>query len=293
MEPLIRRPLLIKIQEKQLEKNAIKEETKGIKSEREKEDKVIFDLKTLEDYANDDEKDDQLFELEELEKVLEYIFKKSSREIDTFLNEMKRKSCFKSQSAISLRVIKDEIYKSRADDGRLFIFSGRDNNCKLNLTPVQDQKNNMALLYVPRSIKTGSEPIAEVSCGAFHIMLLSITGELYTCGDASQGALGIGPSKESVTVPTRVVIKKFKGERKVIMIAAGREHSMCITKQKELFTWGNGLNGRLGHGDEKSLNIPKEVLFLKENTPVLIAAGDSHSAMVSSKCKLLTWGGRL
>ena len=54
------------------------------------------------------------------------------------------------------------------------------------------------------------------------------------------------------------VIESLRGTE-VIDIAAGGAHSACITSLGELYTWGKGRYGRLGHGDSEDLTKPKLV----------------------------------
>jgi len=42
-------------------------------------------------------------------------------------------------------------------------------------------------------------------------------------------------------------------------VAAGGAHSACITSKGELWTWGKGRYGRLGHGDSEDQTRPKQV----------------------------------
>jgi len=47
----------------------------------------------------------------------------------------------------------------------------------------------------------------------------------------------------------------------------GVKHSAVITKEGDLYTFGSGLWGKLGHGDEKSVNhqSPKLVQWFKDH----------------------------
>lgn len=45
----------------------------------------------------------------------------------------------------------------------------------------------------------------------------------------------------------------------MVDIAAGGAHSACITAAGDLFTWGKGRYGRLGHGDSEDQLKPKLV----------------------------------
>lgn len=65
---------------------------------------------------------------------------------------------------------------------------------------------------------------------------------------------------------------------------------MCITKKKKILSWGTGQGGRLGHGDEEDVLVPKEIYDLSKKKPIFIAAGESHSAAITEKLNLYTWG---
>lgn len=56
------------------------------------------------------------------------------------------------------------------------------------------------------------------------------------------------------------VIDSLRG-KEVVDIAAGGAHSACITANGELYTWGKGRYGRLGHGDSEDQPRPKLVCF--------------------------------
>lgn len=45
----------------------------------------------------------------------------------------------------------------------------------------------------------------------------------------------------------------------IVDIACGGAHSAAITSSGQLFTWGKGRYGRLGHGDSEDLLKPKLV----------------------------------
>ena len=65
---------------------------------------------------------------------------------------------------------------------------------------------------------------------------------------------------------------------------------MCLTDAGEVWTWGQGEGGRLGHGDQMSVDKPKLVNALVGRKVVSIAAGSSYSAAVTAEGELWTWG---
>ncbi|KAI8508669.1 E3 ubiquitin-protein ligase herc2, partial [Branchiostoma belcheri] len=92
-----------------------------------------------------------------------------------------------------------------------------------------------------------------VNSGGKHCLALSSEGEVFSWGEAEDGKLGHG-NRNSCDRPR--VIESLRG-KEVVDIAAGGAHSACITSTGELFTWGKGRYGRLGHGDSEDQMKPK------------------------------------
>ena len=66
---------------------------------------------------------------------------------------------------------------------------------------------------------------------------------------------------------------------------------MALTKERNVYTWGSGANGRLGHGNEITYPEPKIVDQLNLNEDIIfIAAGEDNSAAINSRGILYTWG---
>jgi alpha-tubulin suppressor-like RCC1 family protein len=138
-----------------------------------------------------------------------------------------------------------------------------------------------------------------VACGEFHSCAVTLSGDLYTWGKGDFGVLGHG-NEVSHWVPKRVNFL-LEGIH-VSSIACGPYHTAVVTSAGQLFTFGDGTFGVLGHGDKKSVFIPREVDSLKGLRTVRAACGVWHTAAVvevmvgsssSSNCssgKLFTWG---
>jgi alpha-tubulin suppressor-like RCC1 family protein len=45
----------------------------------------------------------------------------------------------------------------------------------------------------------------------------------------------------------------------------GPSHSALLTTEGNMYTWGIGKNGELGHNDNKSYNEPKLIEFFQNN----------------------------
>ena len=102
--------------------------------------------------------------------------------------------------------------------------------------------------------------------------------------------MGHGHAIDSL-VPTRVE-KLRLGGTKIVMVAAGHEHSIAATSEGDVFTWGCGTNGCLGFNDEADRLVPMNInrAFLGGCGVVMVAAGSHHSIAVTSEGALFSWG---
>jgi len=85
-----------------------------------------------------------------------------------------------------------------------------------------------------------------------------------------------------------VAMLQSRAERGTLGI--GDNHSACTTEEGTLYTWGHGVSGRLGHGDESSKSVPTPVEALVGHVVVQLALGYYHSACTTEEGTLYTWG---
>eukprot|EP01018_Ginkgo_biloba_P033534 Gb_19587 [translate_table: standard] len=143
--------------------------------------------------------------------------------------------------------------------------------------------------------------VESIACGEYHTCAITYSGELYTWGDGIHniGLLGHG-NNVSHWVPNKVH-GPLDGVQ-IHSIACGQWHTALITSAGQLFTFGDGTFGVLGHGDCTSVSYPREVESLKGLKTLRAACGAWHTAAVievmvgyssASNCasgKLFTWG---
>lgn len=43
----------------------------------------------------------------------------------------------------------------------------------------------------------------------------------------------------------------------LIALSAGKYHSCALTQDRKVYSWGEGMFGRLGHGTSESMLVPK------------------------------------
>ena len=63
---------------------------------------------------------------------------------------------------------------------------------------------------------------------------------------------------------------------------------ILVTDACDLFTWGEGTKGKLGHGEDTEENQPRVVEALMGQDIRMIACAAQHTVVVSSKCDCST-----
>ncbi|KAL0418464.1 UNVERIFIED_CONTAM: PH, RCC1 and FYVE domains-containing protein 1 [Sesamum radiatum] len=130
---------------------------------------------------------------------------------------------------------------------------------------------------VPTCVAALVEPnFCQVACGHSMTVALTTSGHVYTMGSPVYGQLG-NPQADG-KLPSRVEGKL--GKSFVEEIACGAYHVAVLTSRTEVYTWGKGANGRLGHGDADDRNSPTLVEALKDKQVKSIACGTNFTAAI-------------
>ena len=133
--------------------------------------------------------------------------------------------------------------------------------------------------------------IMKVVCGYNHTLALGKNGRVYTWGNAKYGCLG-NTKEECNKNPTIIDndIEKNSFE-KIKDIGGGMFFSVAID-EKYMYSWGCGNNGRLGHGDENSVSVPKKIKYFELNDITIksFSCGDTHICAINKLDSIFSWG---
>ena len=115
------------------------------------------------------------------------------------------------------------------------------------------------------------------------------SGAVFAWGSNSHGQLGLGDTTDRVwpvQVTTLRSLRVLPGG-----VRAGLEHTLALTEEGGVFSWGSGRCGQLGHGSTGNETQPRKIMELMGTVVSQIAAGDRHSlALVPSRGKLYAFG---
>ena len=119
---------------------------------------------------------------------------------------------------------------------------------------------------LPRPVILEGTQVTSVRAGAKHILLLTSKGKVLAFGSGEKGQLGLG-TKENRDVPW--LIGDLYNHR-VVKIACGEYHSLALTENEELFTWGDNSKFSCGHSfDKKEIALPQAVADIPPNRQVI------------------------
>ncbi|XP_038130884.1 probable E3 ubiquitin-protein ligase HERC1 isoform X2 [Cyprinodon tularosa] len=129
-----------------------------------------------------------------------------------------------------------------------------------------------------------------IEAGQYCTFSVSADGSVKACGKGSYGRLGLGDSNNQ-SMPKKLVLEPHRNMKKVSSSKGSDGHTLAITVEGEVFSWGDGEYGKLGHGNSATQKHPKIIQGpLSGKVVVCVSAGYRHSAAVTNDGELYTWG---
>ncbi|XP_011633715.1 uncharacterized protein LOC105424907 [Pogonomyrmex barbatus] len=118
--------------------------------------------------------------------------------------------------------------------------------------------------------------VFSVSCGHCHTLAVTNNG-IYTWGASQFGQLGLG----KVLQCSSPVLVTSLAQEIIVDAVAGQYHSVALTADGRIFTWGWGIHGQLGHGNTDEKALPSLVKDLLGVVVCYISAGYAHTLALS------------
>lgn len=96
--------------------------------------------------------------------------------------------------------------------------------------------------------------VVHISCGAFHVLATDINGHVFSWGNNSRGQLGIVTSGSGQgAVPTPTIVRDLCGVF-ISAVASGEYHSLALTSNGNVYSWGCNRHGKLGRETKSFLD---------------------------------------
>ncbi len=159
---------------------------------------------------------------------------------------------------------------------------------------VNDDETN-SKLYIPvKVISENGTVLEDIQTGDKFTIALKANGTVWSFGANTKGELGLG---DNVSKNTPNQVEKLK-DIVVEQISTGNGHTIALTKDGKVYTWGLNTNGQLGNGTTKNSNIPQEITIpivqeskaIVQEKIVKVVANKNTSYAITSTGKVYAWG---
>lgn len=141
---------------------------------------------------------------------------------------------------------------------------------------------------VPQPVRGIKCKVKTVSSSFYHNAAITVNGHLFTWGDGKEGKLGHNDNAGRL-LPCLVSSFVDRGLQ-IVAAQAGGSHSIALSSYNQVYTFGSGGNGRLGHGNDIDQWVPTMVSSLELYNVVSLAAGYAHSVALTDDGQIFTYG---
>jgi len=179
-------------------------------------------------------------------------------------------------------------------NGQLYAAGGGSNGRLGHGMQLSAGGHDTSVQYLPVRVSfPDNTVITDIEAGMVHSFAIDAAGYLWAWGANAAGQLGTGTTNSTYT-PTRVLGPTIRadGER-VIDVSTWSNHTLAVTNNGRVFSWGQGWGGRLGHGNTNQLLLPTHinaVAFGAGGGMVAVSVGYGHSVAIRADGTVWTWG---
>jgi alpha-tubulin suppressor-like RCC1 family protein len=141
------------------------------------------------------------------------------------------------------------------------------------------------------TLMKGLEGVCGISAGSQHNLAVTHLGAVSFWGRAIPNGEDLEDLDEDlVCSPWPMTVEGLDGGAHMRRVRAGAGAAFAIGEDRELFSWGEGRHGRLGHGDTQDQPSPKRVEALQGVRVSRVAAGMSHTVALTEDGVVYAWG---
>ena len=176
------------------------------------------------------------------------------------------------------------------------VDSGEDFKCTVYTWGLNDKgqlgvKGELKVKYPSFNAAISRLDVASITGGSKSLFIVTTDGKVYSCGDSSNGRLGIGDMAlpQMVTTP-RLITSLTNYVIKRVAVCSGGKHCLALTSDGKVFSWGDNTDGKLGQNNRVSSDTPKMIEAFWGERIKEICCGTGHSAAINSQGALYTWG---
>ena len=174
------------------------------------------------------------------------------------------------------------------EDGTVFSF-GRNSRARTGLGTAVGE----TLIATPIiTTNLQGKKIVQMSNGENHSLLLAEDGSVFSFGNNDYGRTGQGTNLGFTSIATPVNLASLSGKR-VKQVAAGYQHSLLLTEDGTVFSFGYNHDGRTGLGAIPDFTlVPTPIITTNLGGKAIqqISAGMVHSLLLATDGTVFSFG---
>ncbi|CAJ1407926.1 unnamed protein product [Effrenium voratum] len=148
--------------------------------------------------------------------------------------------------------------------------------------------------------------ICQIAGGDGHTAAVTVHGKLYSWGASACGQLGhcdtahMPKDVEGYPYQPVPLLVGSLQDVCIVQIACGDAHTVALSREGVLYSWGGGGCGQLGHSETSKMPkdedgcpyqlTPRVVEHLRPHVVATVACGKAHTIAVSDRGRMYTWG---
>jgi hypothetical protein len=132
------------------------------------------------------------------------------------------------------------------------------------------------------TLMEGLDSVRSIAAACDHSLVVTQSGDVF--------GWGCSLLRLEVIMELRPIIVQGFGGVRVRRVCAGQDAAFAIGDDGELFSWGRGDNGLLGHGDEQDQASPKRVEAMRGIRIISVSVGADHAIAFAEDGLVYTWG---
>lgn len=198
------------------------------------------------------------------------------------------------------KILTENLYYKKYNQSNILVSFGNNSHCETGHVEykIVFGKIEYKPLLMPRFLyQLKNKEITSIKSGWEHNVCQDVNKMLYSWGNNSRGQCGFEKSESGngiVSFPKNIFELNDKNIKE---ISCGNEHTLALTKDGDVYSWGSTSDGVLGReikGEEKKMGIGKPgkiPFFIKNDIKIRhISSGSIHNLCLDVKSNLYSWG---
>jgi len=198
------------------------------------------------------------------------------------------------------KILNENLYYKKYNQSNILVSFGNNSHCETGHVEykIVFGKIEYKPLLMPRVLyQLKNKEILSIKSGWEHNVCQDSNKMLYSWGNNSRGQCGFekGDNVNGIISFPKNIFEL--NDKNIKEISCGNEHTLALTKDGNVFSWGSTSDGVLGRevkGEEKKLGIGKPgkiTFFIKNDIKIRhISSGSIHNLCLDVKSNLYSWG---